>query len=90
MLKVCVDESGNDWAAAKSDAGAAVTGYSALKSALLQDPDTRYPESSSNGKGTTMVSMRELAAEVASNASSGGGCGLYGREMQTTLNGLPR
>ena len=90
MLKVCVDESGGDWAAAKADTGAAVTGYSALKGALAQDPDTRYPEPVSKGKGTAMVSMRALASEVASNAGSGGGCGLYGKEMETALNALPR
>lgn len=90
MLKVCVDESAGDWTAAKSDTGPAAKGYVALKNALFQDPNTRYPEPSYNGKVTVMVSMRELAAEVASNAGSGGGCGLYGGEMQTALSALPR
>ncbi len=81
MLQVCIDEAKGDYKAANADVNASVKGYYALKDALFQIPTLRYPEASISRTGTVPVTMRQLAADIASHAGDGGACGLNGQDM---------
>jgi hypothetical protein len=90
ILQLCLDESKGEYTGAKinADIDAATEGFYKLQEALRRDPDTHYQEPTFGG-GSQPVTMRQLAANVASEAGQGGGCGELAHNLQTALNGLP-
>jgi hypothetical protein len=90
VLQLCWDESKGEHSGPKVDAdsNAAVEGSEKLIEALRQDPDTRYV-TLEPGYGSEAVTMRQMAAPVASDASQGGGCEAVAQSVRTALNGLP-
>jgi hypothetical protein len=90
ISQLCLDEAKGEYSGPKVNVGsnAAVEGSEKLIEALRQDPDTRYVRLEP-GFGSEAVTMRQMAALVASDASQGGGCEAVRQSVQTALNGLP-
>lgn len=84
MAQICLDES-NGNTPTNADYSAAAKGENDLVAALQQDPDTRYTVPAYQGGGTTEITMRELAAQI---ADWSGPC-VFSSDLQTALNGLP-